>query len=174
MAKRSVVRSEAIEARIYQVRGQRVMLSPDLADLYGVEARVLVQAVKRNRERFPSDFLFQLTPTECKAMKLHVAGEWGGARRARPYAFTEQGVAMLSSVLNSPRAVRVNIEIMRVFVRVRKLLARRTDLARRLDDLESKCDHQFRVVFEAIRALLTEPSPGPAEPIGFRPPRRRS
>src|SRR3972149_1103871 len=117
--KHSVIPMERIENRIYLLRGHKVMLSTDLAELYGVEPRVLVQAVKRNIERFPEDFMFQLTKLEFDNLKSQIViSTWGGLRRAAPYAFTEQGVAMLSSVLRSKRAVRANIEIMRAFVRL--------------------------------------------------------
>ena len=155
-----------IESRIFPIRGQRVMLSMDLAVLYEVVPKVLIQAVKRNSERFPSDFMFQLTLQEFTNLKSQfVTSSWGG-RRALPYAFTEQGVAMLSGVLNSPRAVRVNIEIMRSFVRIRQMLASNKDLARRLDDLEKKYDQQFRIVFDAIRKLMAPPTK-PRRKIGF-------
>ena len=162
------VPAERIERGILLIRGHKVMLSPDLAALYGVEPRALVQAVKRNSERFPKDFMFQLTRAEVADLKSHIViSSWGGARRAPPYAFTEQGVAMLSSVLRSPRAVRVNIEIMRAFVRLRQWLASHADLARRLDELESKYDVQFRVVFDAIRELMAPPPAPPRKRIGF-------
>jgi hypothetical protein len=131
------------------------MLGPDLAALYSVETRALVQAVKRNLDRFPRDFMFQLTLLEWQNLKSRfVTSSWGGARRAAPYAFTEQGVAMLSSVLRSKRAVQVNIEIMRTFVRIRRMLASNKALARRLEELEKKYDANFRVVFDAIRQLM--------------------
>ncbi len=134
------------------------MLSADLAELYQVEPRVLVQAVKRNIARFPEDFMFQLTEEEFSNLKSQIViSSWGGLRRAKPYAFTEQGVAMLSSVLRSKRAVQVNIEIMRTFVRLRRILASNVDLARKLDALEKKYDAQFKVVFEAIRELMKPP-----------------
>lgn len=174
MADSVIIRSrvpERIEQAILWVRGQKVMLSPDLAMLYGVEPRALMQAVKRNQQRFPADFGFQLTPEEVADLKSQnvissVAG-WGGARRAAPYAFTEQGVAMLSSVLRSERAVAVNIEIMRTFVRLRRLLATHADLARKLDALEREYDQQFRAVFDAIRQLMAPPPEPPRPPIGF-------
>jgi len=138
-----------------------------LAELYEVEPRALVQAVKRNIERFPPDFMFQLSKTEFKNLKSQiVTSSWGGLRRAAPYAFTEQGVAMLSSVLNSKRAVQVNIEIMRTFVRLRKMMSTHKDLARKLDALEKKYDAQFKVVFDAIRQLMTPPEPRKRK-IGF-------
>lgn len=159
---------EGIQSRIFVVRGHRVMLSGDLAILYGVEPRALVQAVKRNRERFPSDFMFQLTAGEFANLKSQiVTSSWGGLRRAVPYAFTEQGVAMLSSVLRSRRAVLVNVEIMRAFVRLRGMLGSHADLVRRLDSLERKYDAQFKVVFDAIRRLMAPPA-SRRRPIGFR------
>jgi hypothetical protein len=155
-----------IEQAILSIRGQRVMLSTDLSALYGVEPGALVQAVKRNLERFPDDFMFQLTPDEYRILKSQsVISSWGG-RRHPPYAFTEQGVAMLSSVLRSSRAVQVNVEIMRAFVRLRRILAENAGLARRLDDLESKYDVQFKVVFDAIRKLMQPPEPKKKR-IGF-------
>ena len=144
------------------------MLSTDLAKLYEVAPRVLVQGVKRNSDRFPDDFMFQLTDEEFQNLKSQiVTSSWGGLRRATPYAFTEQGVAMLSSVLRSKRAVRVNVEIMRAFVRLRRILATHEDLARKLSALERKYDAQFKVVFDAIRELMKPPEP-PKRQIGFR------
>lgn len=164
---KSVVPSERIENRIYILRGQKVMFSTHLAELYEVEPRALVQAVKRNIERFPPDFMFQLSKIEFKNLKSQiVTSSWGGLRRAAPYAFTEQGVAMLSSVLNSKRAVQVNIEIMRAFVRLREMLSTHKDLARKLEALEKKYDAQFKIVFDAIRQLMTPPEPGKRK-IGF-------
>ena len=156
-----------IEALIVTVRGQRVLLSPDLARLYGVTVGALGQAVKRNRARFPADFLFQLNVREAANLKSQsVISSWGG-RRVPPYAFTEQGVAMLSSVLRSPRAVAVNIAVMRAFVRLRTLLASYADLARRLDDLERRYDGKFTLVFDAIRRLMSEPEEAARPRIGF-------
>ena len=162
---------ERIAESILWLRGQKVMLSHDLAELYGVETKVLMQAVRRNAERFPADFVFQLTKHELINLKSQiVTSSWGGAgRRALPYAFTEQGVAMLSSVLRSPCAVQVNIEIMRAFVRLRQLLASNAGLARKLAELESRYDAQFKVVFDAIRELMKPPEPGHKRPIGFAP-----
>jgi hypothetical protein len=167
---RSLIPAERIDRAIVLFRGQKVMLSNDLAMLYGVEPRALVQAVKRNPERFPDDFMFQLTKDEVEILKSQIvissSTSWGGPRRAAPYAFTEQGVAMLSSVLRSPRAVAVNVEIMRAFVRLRQILASHADLARKLDAMEKKYDKQFKVVFDAIRELMTPP-PTPRRRIGF-------
>ena len=169
-ARKSIVPVERIESHIFLIRGQKVMLSTHLADLYEVEPRALVQAVMRNRERFPDDFMFQLSTEEFGNLKSQlVTSSWGGLRRAAPYAFTEQGVAMLSSVLRSKRAVIVNIEIMRAFVRLRQMLASNVELARKLAALEKKYDAQFRVVFDAIRELMTPAEPKKKKPIGFAP-----
>ena len=146
-----------IELSILTLRGQRVMLSSDLARIYGVEPRTLMQAVKRNSERFPADFIFQLELEEWQNLKSQfVISSWGGIRTA-PYAFTEQGIAMLSSVLRSPQAVQVNIEIMRAFVRLRRILSEHQEISQRLNDLESRYDQQFKAVFDAIRALMRVP-----------------
>ena len=155
-----------IELSILTLRGQRVMLSSDLARLYGVEPRTLMQAVKRNSERFPADFIFQLEFEEWQNLKSQfVISSWGGIRTA-PYAFTEQGIAMLSSVLRSPQAVQVNIEIMRAFVRLRRILSEHQEISQRLNDLESRYDQQFKAVFDAIRALMRVPE-DKKNPIGF-------
>ena len=158
---------EGVEARIYSLRGMRVMLSHDLAELYDVEPRSLVQAVKRNRERFPEDFCFQLTKQEHVDLRSQtVISSWGGSRSA-PYAFTEQGVAMLSSVLRSDRAIAVNIEIMRTFVKLRSMLESNKELAKKLAALEARYDDQFAIVFEAIRELMLPPTAPEKKPIGF-------
>jgi len=166
---KAIINSEEhIEKVIYPIRGLKVILSPHLADLYQVEPRVLVQAVKRNIERFPKDFMFQLTDEEFANLKSQIViSRWGGPRRSKPYAFTEQGVAMLSSVLRSKRAVQVNIEIMRTFVRLRQMLAAHADLVRKVDDLEKKYDKQFKVVFDAIRVLMAPPDKKGKKGIGF-------
>ncbi len=167
---RVIIPTERIERHIFLIRGEKVMLSTHLAQLYDVEPRALVQAVKRNLARFPKDFMFQLSAKELADLKSQiVTSSWGGARRAAPYAFTEQGVAMLSSVLRSERAVMVNIEIMRAFVRLRRMLATNADLARKLALLERRYDTQFKVVFDAIRELMTPPEPRRKRPIGFLP-----
>jgi ORF6N domain len=156
-----------ISQKIYFLRGQRVMLSADLARLYGVEVRALVQAVQRNIERFPDDFLFQLTDDEYTNLKSQfVISSWGGARRAKPYAFTEQGVAMLSSVLRGSRAVQVNIAIMRTFVRLREMLATNQKLRRKIEDMEKRYDAKFQVIFATIESMLEEEE-GPKRSIGF-------
>jgi hypothetical protein len=159
-----------IERRIYQIRGHKVMLDADLAELYGVPTKVFNQQVSRNRDRFPADFMFQLTAGEDHALRSQfVTSKTGrGGRRYAPYAFTQEGVAMLSSVLHSQRAVQVNIGIMRAFVRLRELLATHKDLARKLNDMEKKYDTQFKVVFDAIRKLMEPPAATPKRPIGFR------
>jgi hypothetical protein len=165
---------EPLEPLIILLRGQRVMLSTHLAELYGVQPKALVQAVKRNPERFPDDFLFQLTDVEFADLRSQfVTANWSMVR-ATPYAFTEQGVAMLSSVLRSPRAVAVNVEIMRTFVRLRRLLVGNAELAQRLDALEAQTaaqfqqtDAQFQLVFDAIRELIT-PSESRQRRMGFR------
>src|SRR5438132_10623982 len=163
----SLIPAERIERSILLIRGQKVMLDRDLADLYGVETKTLNRAVRRNLDRFPSDFMFQLTLKELTDLRCQIGtSSWGG-RRYLPRAFTEQGVAMLSSVLNSKRAVRVNIEIMRAFVRLRQMLATHAELARKIEALEKKYDAQFKVVFDAIRQLM-EPAPTKRREIGFR------
>ncbi|MGD0623961.1 MAG: ORF6N domain-containing protein [Thermodesulfobacteriota bacterium] len=180
---------ERIERKIFLLRGQKVMLSNDLAELYLVEPRVLIQAVKRNIERFPKDFMFQLNWEEVSLLKSQIViSRVQSANISRsqsvilkrgynikyaPYAFTEQGVAMLSSVLNSPRAIQVNIEIMRAFVRLRQMLATNANLERRLNELERKHDAQFKVVFDAIRQLMAPPSAS-RKKIGFQLRERRA
>ena len=155
------------ERRILLLRGQKVMLDFDLAELYGVETRALKQAVRRNSDRFPEDFMFKLIDEEVEQMvSQNVIPSRGKLGGAVPMAFTEQGVAMLSSVLRSSRAVQVNIAIMRAFVRLRELLLTNADLARKLDASEKKYDAQFRVVFDAIRQLMAPPDP-PRGRIGF-------
>ncbi|WP_423908259.1 ORF6N domain-containing protein [Candidatus Spongiihabitans sp.] len=170
-----------IERHILLVRGEKVMLDADLAALYGVETKVLVQAVKRNIERFPADFMFQLSKEEFDrlrsqtvisnqapaVLRSQIVTSKRGGRRYPPYAFTEQGVAMLSSVLRSKRAVQVNVEIMRAFVRLRQMLASNKKLAQQLNDLEQKYDAQFKMVFEAIRELMIPPDSTKKRPIGF-------
>ena len=161
MSDDQLIPTEVIERRIYLVRGQRVMLDRDLAELYGVTTGVLNQAVKRNLDRFPQDFMFQLEKEEFEDWVSQIVisnpGLRMGARR-RPLAFTEQGVAMLSSVLRSKRAIQVNIAIMRAFVTFREMLATHKDLADKLADLEQKYDKKFRVVFDAIRQLMAQPT----------------
>ena len=168
------VQVEVIEQKIFIIRGAKVMLSSDLAKLYEVEIRVLIQAVKRNIDRFPPDFMFQLNDEEFKNLKSQIViSSWGGAR-AKPYAFTEQGIAMLSSVLRSRKAIHINIAIMRTFVKLREVLATHKELAQRLWELEQrmdKKDNEILALFEAIRKLMAPPPPPkeekPKRPIGF-------
>ena len=163
----SLVRT--VEQSIVMVRGEKVILDFVLAPMYGVTTKTLVQAVRRNHDRFPNDFMYQLTPQEVTRLRSQIVTSNGrGGRRRRPYAFTEQGVAMLSSVLRSERAVRVNVEIMRAFVRLRRLLVSHAELAHKLEELEKKYDAQFRVVFDAIRELMTPVDPTEKRRIGFR------
>jgi hypothetical protein len=163
----SLVPIEIIEGKILLIRSQKVLLDADLAALYQVETKNLLRAVKRNLKRFPPDFMFQLKKEEFDNLRFHfgTSSQWGG-RRYLPMAFTEQGVAMLSTVLNSDRAIEVNIQIMRAFVKLREMIATNKNLAKRLDDLEKKYDGQFRVVFEAIRQLMAPPV-RPGKKIGF-------
>ena len=158
--------AERIQQAILSVRGIKVMLDRDLAMLYGVETRALNQAVKRNRDRFPGDFMFELTREEIRNISQSVTCSSTMKHAKSVYAFTEQGVAMLSSVLNSPRAIQANIAIMRAFVQLRTILSSHADLARKLEKLEKKYDAQFRVVFDAIRQLMTPPD-SPRKRIGF-------
>ena len=181
-----VLKPESVAQLVFFIRGEKVMFDADLAMLYGVEVRSLNQAVARNRKRFPADFAFQLTDDELAALRSQlvisksptsqassrlgsriVTSNTGrGGRRYLPYAFTEQGVAMLSSVLRSARAVEVNIAIMRTFVQLRRLMDTNRDLARKIEALEKKYDEKFAVVFEAIKQLITPPEP-PKRRIGF-------
>ena len=185
----AIVPTEVITSSILLLRGQKVLLDRDLAALYQVETRVLVQAVQRNLDRFPEDFMFRLTKEELERInslrsqfvisnddepdsdeglrsQIVISNPGRGGARYLPYAFTEQGVAMLSSVLRSERAVQVNIEIMRAFVRLRHLLRTNEDLARRLDEFEERYDEQFEAIWEAIRELITPPA-GPRRQLGF-------
>ena len=176
---KSLIPIERIEQSILLIRGHKIMLDGDLATLYGVSTKVLNQAVKRHRDRFPEDFMFQLTKEEAKTWWSEIVEtrlrsqsvtlkRRGQHIKYRPYAFTEHGILMLSSVLNSERAIQVNIEIMRAFVRLRQMLSSNRELAKRLDELERKYDAQFKVVFDAIRELMrpSEPEP-PKKRIGF-------
>ncbi|MCG2709440.1 MAG: ORF6N domain-containing protein [Thermodesulfovibrionales bacterium] len=165
---KALIPVEMIEKKILLIRGEKVMLDADIAELYGVETKMLVRAVKRNIDRFPADFMIQLNREEFENLRFQfgTSSRWGG-RRYLPYAFTEQGVAMLSSVLSSKRAVQVNIAIMRAFVKLREMLATHKDLARKLNEMERKYDSQFKVVFDAIRQLMIPPSPKKRK-IGFQ------
>jgi len=164
---KSLVPIEVIEKKILLIGGQKMMLDSDLAVLYGVTTKRLNEQVRRNLKRFPPDFMNQLSREEFESLKSHIAtsSSWGG-RRTRPYAFTEQGIAMLSSILNSDRAIEVNIQIMRAFVKLREMIASHKDLTRKLADLEKKYDGQFQIVFEAIRQLI-EVEDKPKRKIGF-------
>lgn len=158
-----------VQSRIYAVRGQNVMLDSDLAELYGVTTGALNQAVKRNQERFPEDFTFPLTASEAQRLisQTVTSNAGRGGRRKATYAFTEQGIAMLSSVLRSGQAVQVNIAIMRTFVSMRGLLTQDSDLARRILTLEQKYDEQFAVIFDVISLLMEAPA-APERRMGFR------
>ena len=157
---------ERIMSKIYIIRDARVMLDRDLAGLYVVETRTLKQAVRRNVKRFPDDFMFELSYQEFRNLTSQtVTSSWGGVRRP-PMAFTEQGVAMLSSVLKSDRAIKVNILIMRTFTQLRRMLSTHKELKRKIEEMESKYDEQFKVVFEAIRQLMAPPEK-PRKRIGF-------
>lgn len=161
---------DRIDQTILLIRRHRVMLDTDLAKLYGVPTKVLNQAVRRNVTRFPADFMFQLTGEEATALRsqfVTLKTDRGQHRKYRPYVFTEQGVAILSSVLHSERAIQVNIAIMRAFVQLREMIGSNKGLARRLNELEKKYDSQFRVVFEAIRELMAEPE-SKVKRIGFK------
>ncbi len=176
---KDIVTIEAIERKIYLIRGQKVMLDKDLAVLYGVETFNLNKAVKRNIERFPNDFMFQLTKEEYDSLIFQNGiskTEGRGGRRYFPYAFTEQGVAMLSSVLRSKQAVQVNIAIMRAFVKLREILSTNKELAHKLDQLEQKIekhDEEIKLIFDAIRQLMTPPEPKKKE-IGFHVKERKA
>ena len=168
---RSLIPVERIEKSILLIRGHKVMLDADLAALYGVPTKRLNEQIKRNLDRFPADFMFQLTKGEFDDLKSQFAtSSWGG-RRTRPYAFTEHGAVMAANVLNSPRAVAASIQVVRTFVRLREMLASHKDLARQLDALEKKYDAQFKVVFDAIRELMAPPTEAQKKRhIGFRSP----
>ena len=162
-----IIPDEMIENKIILIRGQKVMLDKDLADLYNVDTSMLKRAVRRNLLRFPDDFMFELTKEEQVSLRCH----FGTLKRGRhakylPYAFSEQGIAMLSSVLNSKRAILVNIQIIRTFTKLRKLLISHEDLKRKIISMETKYDHQFKIVFDAIRQLLAPPEK-PKRRIGF-------
>ncbi len=164
---KEVVQSDKILARIYVIRGMKVILDRDLAELYEVETKVLKQAVKRNYTRFPEDFMFELTGDEFEILRSQiVTSRWGGTRYA-PMAFTEQGVAMLSSVLNSERAIQVNIQIMRAFTQIRRMISSHEELRKKIEAMESKYDRHFKIVFDALKELLATESK-PKKKIGFK------
>jgi len=156
---------EVIASKILLIRGKKVMLDRDLAELYDVETRQLTRQVRRNIERFPEDFMFQLTKEEFQNLMCHFGTSNRGGTRKLPYAFTEQGVAMLSGVLHSKRAIRVNVQIMRAFTQLRRMLLTNTDLRRKIEAMEKKYDRKFAIVFEAIKQLLEPPKQTRA--IGF-------
>ena len=160
---------ERIEQAVVRIRGHNVMLDQDLAQLYKVTTKRLNEQVKRNRNRFPEDFMFQLTAEEVQLLRSQIAtsNRGRGGRRTRPYVFTEHGAVMPASVLNTPIAVQTSIQVVRVFIRLRQILATHKELARRLDELEKKYDEKCQVVFEAIRQLMAPPVPKRTE-IGFR------
>ena len=164
---KDIIPIETIMSKIVIIRNEKVMLDKDLAKLYCVETKVLNQAIKRNIKRFPPDFMFKLIDEEFKNLKSQiVTSSWGG-RRTPPYAFTEQGVAMLSSVLNSQRAIEVNIAIMRAFVKLRRMIESHKQLAVKLEKMEAKYDYQFKIVFEAIKELMSPLPKKPKRRIGF-------
>jgi len=167
-SQKSIIPSAFISHKIFFVRGTRVMLDADLARLYGVETKNLNKAVKRNASRFPLDFMFQLSSKEMQILRFQMgtSKRVQGGRRYAPYAFTEQGIAMLSSVLRSSRAVQVNVAIMRTFVRLREMLTTHEELRRKIDAMEKRYDARFQAVFEAIRQMLETPIPA-KKPIGF-------
>lgn len=158
---------DIVATKILLIRGKRIMLDKDLAKLYEVETRQLTRQVRRNIDRFPEDFMFRLTKQEFQNLMCQFGtSSWGGIRKS-PYAFTEQGVAMLSSVLNSKRAIRVNIQIMRAFTQLRRMLLTNVDLKRKIEEMEKKYDKQFLIVFEAIKELLKPPPVKQKPPIEF-------
>ncbi|MCK4357819.1 MAG: ORF6N domain-containing protein [Candidatus Cloacimonetes bacterium] len=164
---KDIIPIETIMSKIIIIRNEKVMLDKDLAKLYCVETKVLNQAIKRNIKRFPPDFMFKLIDEEFKNLRSQiVTSSWGG-RRTPPYAFTEQGVAMLSSVLNSQRAIEVNIAIMRAFVKLRRMIESHKQLAVKLEKMEAKYDYQFKIVFEAIKELMSPLPKKPKRRIGF-------
>lgn len=186
IAKKLIASVEQIESRIFLIRGQKVMLDADLAELYGAETKRLNEQVRRNSERFPEDFMFQLTAEEFANLRSQImtsslrsqiatsnnpAGTTAGrgGRRHHPYAFTEHGAIMVASVLNSPRAVETSVQVVRAFVRLRQMLSSNAELSRKLATLEKKYDIQFKAVFVAIRELMTPLEPRKKRPIGFSP-----
>ena len=167
---KNIVIQEVIEQKIYLIRGQKVIIDSDLASLYGVPTHRLNEAVKRNKKRFPDDFMFRLTKTENISLmsQIAISNKGRGGRRKLPYVFTEQGVAMLSSVLNSDRAILVNIQIMRTFIKLRQLIATHKDLLKKIEEMEKRYDKQFRIVFQVIRELTAKPR-DTRKQIGFKP-----
>jgi len=169
---KEIIQQQVIEGMIFVIRGHRVIIDRDLANLYGVETRVLNQAVRRNIDRFPEDFMLQLTKKEMEnwISQIVISNQENMGIRKRPYAFTEQGIAMLSGVLNSKRAIQVNIHIMRAFVKLRRAALTYAGLRRKIDEMEQKYDKQFSIIFKAIKKLLMSPPMPKRKPqIGFRP-----
>jgi hypothetical protein len=163
-----MIPERVIQSKIFLIRGKNVMLDKDLAELYDVETEHLKRQVRRSKDRFPDDFLLLLTRKEVRNLIHHFGGSsWGGTRKL-PFAFTEHGILMLSSVLNSKRAIRVNVQIMRIFTRFRKMLSSHQELRKKIEELEAKYDYQFRAVFKAIKRLI-EPPHKPKKRIGFNP-----
>ncbi len=164
-----IIPQRVVQNKIFLLRGKKVMFDKDLAELYGVETEHLKRQVRRNMARFPADFLLTLTKLEVTNLIHHFGGSsWGGTRKP-PFAFTEHGILMLSSVLNSKRAIQVNIQIMRTFSKLREMLASHKNLRRKIEDMEKKYDSQFKVVFQAIKELFEPPAPKTKRPIGFHP-----
>ncbi len=163
-----LIPQEVIQTKIFLLRGQKVMVDKDLAELYGVTTYDLKRAVRRNLSRFPADFMFEMTKEEYSALRRQFGVlKRGSHSKYLPYAFTEHGILMLSSVLNSERAVQVNIQIMRTFTQLREMLAGNKELKQKIEEMEKKYDHQFQIVFQAIKKLLEPPSPKSKGPIGF-------
>jgi hypothetical protein len=161
-----ILQEDTIAAHIFEIRGQKVMMDADLAQIYGVETKVLNQAVKRNAQRFPADFMFQLTEEEWQNLKSqNVTSSWGG-RRKLPYVFTEHGTVMLASVLNSTVAIEASLFVVRAFIQMRTFMHVSVELARKIQELEEKCDDRFAIVFDTLRQLTETPAP-PREKIGF-------
>ena len=164
----TLIPQPVIENKIFFLRGKKIMLDRDLAELYQVETKILNQAVRRNKERFPSDFMFQLTWEEAKNLRSQIVTlKQGKHMKYRPYAFTEHGILMLSSILNSQRAIQVNIQIMRTFTRLREMLLSRQDLKQKIEEMEGKYDQQFQIVFKAIKELLGPYKKPNRRQIGF-------
>lgn len=161
-----LIPTEIIRRKILLIRGKKVMLDRDLAALYDVETRHLTRQVRRNKDRFPEEFVLILTRQEIANLKRHFGtSSWGGSRKP-PFAFTEHGILMLSSVLNSNRAIHVNIQIMKTFIQLREMLTNQKELKQKIEEMEKKYDHQFQIVFRAIKKLI-EPSRKPEKRIGF-------
>ena len=168
----SILRTDSVSSKIYLIRGKRLMLDSDLAQLYGVSTKNLNKAVRRNLSRFPNDFMFRLDAKEAESLRFQIgtSNKRRGGRRYLPYAFTREGVAMLSGVLNSSRAIRANIQIMRTFTKISEMLASNELIRKKIEELERKYekhDHQFKIIFDAIRELLAKPEPVKKNLLGF-------